>query len=411
MEQDATHSSPPTRRIVWLIQGDEKFGTRQAVVTLATAVRESGGPVSIASLMEGPFAAECRDMGFAVGDLDVGPSIVLAGNPLRKVGGFLRHLRYSKRAAAALTTWLRSEAAAGRAADAVHVQWPNHVSIGGAAARAMDIPCFWEMPNVLSDRYPFGLNRRIYQRQCRNFGIVPLANSRYTAASLGERPVTPRVMHLGVDPRRFDPDRVAPVSRAELGIPEDAIVLAVLGRLDGAKGQDRVLQAMLQVADGDASLPPLHLLLLGADPASPQAAELRSIATAGGATDQLHLLPNRPDPERYYPMIDLPVNARVDAEPYGLSVVEAMMMSRPPLVRALGGPAETVIDGQTGWHIAEASIAAIVAGIRRVLADRRNWPQMRKAARQHALAHFSIDRQLTFYRQVVEQTIADRQSK
>jgi glycosyltransferase involved in cell wall biosynthesis len=132
------------------------------------------------------------------------------------------------------------------------------------------------------------------------------------------------------------------------------------------------------------------------------------MAAAAGAGDRLRLLPNRPDPERYYPIIDIPINARIDAEPYGLSVVEAMMMARPPLVHALGGPAETVVDGQTGWHLAEASVAAIEAGLRRVLVDQPKWAAMRKASREHALQHFTVDHQAAFYRAIVQETLQKR---
>ncbi|HEX8913534.1 MAG TPA: glycosyltransferase family 4 protein, partial [Humisphaera sp.] len=273
-------------------------------------------------------------------------------------------------------------------------------------ARALGVPCFWEMPNVLGDRYPFGLNRRIYQRQCRRFGVVPLSNSAYTGASLGG-PIRARVMHLGVDATRFDPDRVAPVTRAELGIPADAVVLSVVGRLEPQKGQDRVLRAMLTVG-ADAGAPPLHLLLLGGPTDGPFAAELRSIAAAAGAAGRLHLLGTRPDPERYYGATDVAVNARVDAEPYGLSVVEAMMMGRPVLAHALGGPAETVVDGTTGWHVGDPTAEALAAGLRRALADRPRWPRMRQAARAHALAHFTVERQAAFFTGVVNEVLAGR---
>ena len=76
------------------------------------------------------------------------------------------------------------------------------------------------------------------------------------------------------------------------------------------------------------------------------------------------------EPERYYDAIDFAVNSRIDPEPFGLSVVEAMLAGRPVLVHALGGPAETVVDGVTGWHVAEATSESFAAGLRRIMQDR-----------------------------------------
>jgi glycosyltransferase involved in cell wall biosynthesis len=66
-----------------------------------------------------------------------------------------------------------------------------------------------------------------------------------------------------------------------------------------------------------------------------------------------------------------------------------MMMRMPVLVPALGGPAETVVDGVTGWHVPAATAEAMTGGLRRAMRDRQRWKVMGDAARKLALENFS----------------------
>jgi glycosyltransferase involved in cell wall biosynthesis len=385
------------RRIVWLIHGSEGYGVGRAVASLISSVRAAGWTVSVVALTDGSLAARGRGMGIAVTNGAGGAVPGLSGGVASKMGGVIRLLLYHRRVAGEVIEALRP-----LRPDAVHVLWPNLVSIAGAAAKRLGAPCFWEMPNVLG-RYPLGANRLIYQAICSRYGIVPLANSRHTAASLGHFPLKPRVIYLGVDPERFDPDKVVGVPRERLGIPANALVLGVFARM--GKGQDRVLEAMLALPDAD---PPLHLLLLGGPVDDPFADGLRAVAQRAGAANRLHVPGAVDDPEAYYQAVDVAVNFAAEAESFGLSVVEAMMMNKPVLVHAAGGPAETVIDGVTGWHVNDPSVASLADGLRRVLADRGKWPEMGAAARRRALEHFSLSRQTRDYMEVVEGVLRAR---
>ena len=379
--------------LAWLVSGDEPHGVRRAIESLSLGLRGRGWRTPMLCLGEGDFADDCERRGVPVVRLGVGRPGDLAGGPLAKVRGFARLLTYQRRAARAV-----ADAARDVNASAVQVLWPQLVGTAAEAARRSGAALIWEMPNTVGGRYPLGLNRRVLYRQLRRPGrgkTLVLANSRHTAASLsprpGDCPVPLHVMHLGVDEHRFVPDRPDAVPRSSLDIPDDAVVLAVVARLEDQKGGDRLLRAALSL---DAKA---HVLFLGGPADGDFAGELRSIAAAAGASDRLHLLGGVADPERYYGLIDVAVNARVDAEPFGLSVVEAMMMARPVLAHGLGGPAETVLDGQTGWLYDDPSVAGVTAALRRALNDRPRWPEMGVAARRHALEHFTLDRQVQTY--------------
>jgi len=393
MTHDPTPQPDAPRRIAWICHGSERYGVARAVLNLAAGVQSAGMQPLIVCLEDGPFAAEVEHAGLTVHRMSVGRPPGLSGGLLGKLTGYLKLRRYTRRAVPALVQILEP-----LDVDVVYLLWPNLVGVCGPAGGQLDRPVIWEMPNALGS-LPLGLNRTWYQRACRRWNIQPLANSAYTADTLRGGGVDPIVCHLGADAAVFNPETVQPKTRAALGIDEQAIVLGVFARVMPSKGQDRLLAAVLNHAEHD---PPVHLLLLGTDPTDAYSVLLHDMAEQAGLTNRLHMLRRVDDPQCYYPLIDVAVNCRIDAEPFGLSVIEAMMMGKPVLVHALGGPAETVHDGETGWHMHDPSIDTMTEALRRVLHDRARWPAMGAAARAHALARYTLQKQAERYLAAIE---------
>ncbi|MGC9260883.1 MAG: glycosyltransferase family 4 protein [Phycisphaerae bacterium] len=385
-------ATAPSIRVAWLVAGDEILGVAQAVRGLAGAVRPLGIEPMIIALTDGPFVQSMRSLGFAVGVLNVDPLPTLRGGLLSKMKLYLR----SRGTVAAIRPKL-ADSLREVGAQAVHVLWPNLMPLAAMAAHDAGIACIWEMPNVMG-KYPLGINHRILQHTLRRWNVMPMANSRYTAATLGDHPVKPTILHLGADAQRFDPDRKDFIDRERLGIPADAIVLGIFGRIRPAKGQGLILQTMAQLPTAYSNV---HLLLLGGPAEGGFANELRAVAGRMGVVERLHLNGNVPDPERYYGAVDLVISAYAGAESFGLSVVEAMMMGKPVLVHALGGPAETVLDGVTGWHVHEPTVEGFKAGLLRALGEREKWAALGAAGRKRALEYFNLSRQAKQYVEIV----------
>src|SRR5690606_1639192 len=95
--------------------------------------------------------------------------------------------------------------------------------------------------------------------------------------------------------------------------------------------------------------------------------------------------------EDYYSLVDVMVNSRRDAEPFGLTVVEAMLMMKPLIALKLGGPSETIIDGVTGWLIEESTPEAYFLGMVAAFEKRNQWSQIGKNGRKHALNNFTSE--------------------
>lgn len=382
---DPNAGQQPSRRpvLAWLIDGEEAYGVRRTTLEFSRALEELGWNTAFLALRDGAFTRECLTAGRWVVIADLPHPPFITGGVIESLRAFGSLRRYEAVAVRRLLPLLKEIAP-----QSIHVRWPSYVGLAGRLGRCLGIPVLWQMPNTVADRYPLGLNRWVYQWRCRRSHIQPVANSHYTAATLGSALVRPRVVHLAADPQRFDPDKVAAVSRSALGIPRDDLVFGIFARLHSSKGQLRFFQALSQVARR-IPCPPLHLVLLG-DEREPGYADALHQAAAASHHCRLHMLGHVPDPECYYGLLDVAVNSRIDPEPFGLSVIEAMMMGKPVLVHALGGPAETVIDGGTGWHMPSPRIEDMQAGIARAIEQRAQWGQLGMQARQHALDHFTV---------------------
>lgn len=401
--------------LAWVIDGGEGYGVASTVLGLTDHVRRAGHAVRVIAVRQGSLQRELLGRGFDVRVLDAPPMGAYRGGRVARALQLARNTRRGWALARAIRAALAPSDGSTPAPDVAHVILPTLVPPFSRAVRGLRGPAgpvlgVWEMAAVVGDRAPIPINRWIYHAAVRRGGLLVLANSAYTGRTLvgprgTARGVEPVTFHLGVDQSRFDPQRVSPIERQQLGIHAHAVVFGVVARFDGSKGQGLVASALAD-AIGAAQGTDWRLLLIGGPTDNAHAQAVRDLAARRGVADRVVFTGPVPDPERYYAAIDVPCNARTDAEPFGLSVVEAMMMARPVLAHALGGPAETVIDGVTGWHVPAPTPEAWRAGVARALADRHRWDQMGQAARAHALEHFTAHAVADKYLRLIRQRLA-----
>lgn len=377
------HRPASSQRFSGFILGTEGYGVRRAWLGIFEGLRRRGLPMRAIVMQRGEIGTTLEEAGVAVAYLDAS-----ANGPLAEGAGKLRALAARVlRQAVLLRRLVRAIREAG--SDVLLFRSPLEVPLAGLAATLCGIRAYWLMPNAVSSTYPFDLNLRIYRFIFRFLNVVPIANSRYTDTTIGPGTFERHWCHLGVDPEEFAPERPGALSRAEIGLPEDAIVLGVLARMVEEKGQRRLVEALADLGEAAASV---HLLLCGGPMESDYARSLQALVAETGLTARVHFRGPVRDVASCYKLCDVVVNSRLDPEPFGLSVIEGMMLGKPVLAHKAGGPGETVLDGVTGWHIHGPDRAAFVEALRRMLADRPRLAEIGRAARAHALAHFTSDR-------------------
>ena len=221
----------------------------------------------------------------------------------------------------------------------------------------------------------------------------------------GVDPARIRLIPRGVDPEAFDPairqERVEHLRRT-WELPDGAPVVMLPGRLTGWKGQGVLIDAAARLARSDA-----RVVLVGSDQGRTAYTEgLRQRAAALGLADRLHLTGQCDDMQAALLLADIVVHASTEPEAFGRVVIEAQAMGRPVIAADLGGPAETVEDGATGWLVPPGDPLALATAINRVLAlpeeaRRTIGAQARAAVLTHCTTAAMQSATLGVYREVL----------
>jgi glycosyltransferase involved in cell wall biosynthesis len=191
------------------------------------------------------------------------------------------------------------------------------------------------------------------------------------------------VVPLGLQLDRFaDRDRTAARDRLAIG-PEELVVLAV-GRLVPIKRVDRLLRAFAAIA---ADVPTARLYLVGD---GPERDALLAEASALGITDRLRHVGWTSDTPIWYAACDV-VALTSESEGTPLALIEAAAAGRSVVATDVGGVADVVIDGQTGFVVPRNDEHALAMRLRELLLDADLRGRMGAAAGPRSVA-FAADR-------------------
>lgn len=171
--------------------------------------------------------------------------------------------------------------------------------------------------------------------------------------------------------------------RRELGLPPDASVLGVFGRLEEQKGHRYGLEAFARVVRDH---PKARLLIVG-DGALRQALEAQ--ARGLGLEGHVTFTGYRDDIPDLLDAVDVVVLPSL-YEGMPLTAIEAAAMAKPVVATAVDGTTEVVVDGATGTLVPAADAAALATAICRILASPDRGQALGQRGRQRALARFSV---------------------
>lgn len=338
-------TEPGRRRVLFLIRSLRRGGAERQLVALASALRRSGWDVAVA----------CFYAGGAFQD-----ELVRAGVPvidLHKRGrwdalGFLWRLWRTYRV---------------RDPDIVH----GYLTVGNllallARTAHWHTRVVWGVRSSFIDRDRYGWAFRLTFRlscRCARMADAIIANSWAGAAhhiACGYPRERVRVVPNGIDTRRFRFDAAARKRvRAEWGVPDDALLVGMVGRLDLMKDHWTFLSAASVLAARD---PRWRFVCVGGG-APCVAAALVQLAGTLRVADRVIWAGEREDMPAVYSAFDIAVSTSY-GEGFPNAVAEAMACSRPCVVSDVGdsarivGTCGDVVPARNGW--------AFVASIERI---------------------------------------------
>jgi glycosyltransferase involved in cell wall biosynthesis len=182
----------------------------------------------------------------------------------------------------------------------------------------------------------------------------------------------------GRDPARYRPDALARARiRAELGVPEDRIVVIIVSRLVRHKGHPELLEAMQNQN--------AELWVVGERLASDHGEDLEPYFAA--STAHIRRLGYREDIPALLAAADIfALPSHFEGLP--MSVIEAMLTGLPIIATNIRGPREQVLDGETGLLVPSRNAPALAGALQRLISD----PALRTR-----LGTASLDRARTLY--------------
>lgn len=213
-----------------------------------------------------------------------------------------------------------------------------------------------------------------------------------------------RVIHNGVELRRYEDRASGEQLRSNLGIDASLPVIAFVARMVPQKGYEVLLHALSglkrsgyrfkALAAGDTTL------LEGR--AGEYKAKIQDLVKELDLSDQVLLMGERKDVHAIMNAADIFVLASLK-EPFGTTVIEAMAAGKPVVTSDLPGPHESAVEGETAFFFPPGDASALQDAVARLLDAPDLAQQMGERGQARARAVFSME---TYIRAMDEECLA-----
>ena len=277
--------------------------------------------------------------------------------------------------------------------DIVHTHTAKAGTLGRLAARFAGVPVTVHTfhGHVLDGYFPpavtrcfIGVERALGRRTDRLVTVSPRLRAELLAMGIG-RPEQVEVIPLGLDLERFRRARLgAAAFRASLGLGPGAPLLGIVGRLVPITDHATLFQAMALLDPRD---PPAHLVVVGD---GEERGRLDELASRLGLNQRVHFLGWRSDLETILPELDMVICASKN-EGTPVAIIEAMAAGVPVLSTDVGGVADLVTHGETGWLVRAGDPPALAQAIQHLLGDAALRARLAAAGRPVALERHGVE--------------------
>jgi glycosyltransferase involved in cell wall biosynthesis len=224
------------------------------------------------------------------------------------------------------------------------------------------------------------------------------------------------LIYNGVDLARYADQEACCTLHEEYSIADGSPIVGVVARLEPEKGHPTLLEAWPAVLE---AVPNAHLLIVGEgtqrEALEAQAAALglmTGVAQARGSTQageggpSVTFTGRRDDVPAVTAALDVAVLPSY-REAQGLSILEAMALSRPVVASAVGGIPEMIEHGRTGLLVPPHDPKALAASLVRLLTDHPYADTLARAG--HDLVHerFCVELMVRAVESIYDEAVAD----
>jgi len=245
----------------------------------------------------------------------------------------------------------------------------------------------------------YGVLNSLAMRRFDMFVAVSYDIDEYMAKSWPDEKRT--VVHNAVEADNTPPQRSREDVRAELGIPEDAVVVGSAGRMVPVKGYDLLLRAANRVMSDN---PDVWLVLAGDGPLLD---ELKQTAVRYENGAKMILPGFRNDMTDVISSFDVLV---MSSHHEGIPTVmlEAMAQGIPVVAMAVGGIPEVIEDGRSGVLVTAGSAEQLAMAVSDLLGDAPWLARIGRDGRARYTAEFTAEHQSGRLLKLYSRMLADR---
>ncbi len=374
--QSPTGKRPAT--VLYAVESMERAGAEQVVLSLVRGLdRDRFRPVVCCLTERGELALEVEGLGVAVEALHKHPHFDFPVVP--KLVSVLRKHRV----------------------DIIHSHvWPANVW-GRVVGRAVGAPglVVTEHNVDLWKRRPHFLLDRFLARFTNRIVCVSRAVERFYHERVGIPREKLTYVPNGIDPLPFAVDIDAAAVRRSLSVPEEGPVVAIVARLLPQKDHRCLLQALARMRDRGVSV---SCLVVGDGTLRP---ELERLVLDLKLGEGVRFLGERRDVAPLLLASDVVVLSSVH-EGMPLAILEGMAAGKPAVVTDVGGNAEVVRDGVTGFVVRPDDPAALAEAIEKLIRSPGRAREMGAAGRERVVREFSRDSMIRGNEDIYEEILS-----
>lgn len=270
--------------------------------------------------------------------------------------------------------------------DLVYANSQKAFVVAAIAAWMAKRPLIWHLHDIISSAH-FGAGQRRLQVSLANrFSHLVLVPSHAASSAFiaeGGRAELTCVVPNGL---AFDaPEPAGVAERGDLGVPK-APVIGVFSRLAPWKGQHVVLRAVARLRN-------VRCIVVGAAMFGEQAYEesLHKLAEELGISDRVVFFGHRSDVPRLMCAVDIVIHPSVEPEPFGRTLIEAMLVGRPVIATDAGASTEILAGGSMGALVQPGNDQDLADAVVRVLTEGAARKDQLKEARHRAQSLYDVE--------------------
>jgi len=291
--------------------------------------------------------------------------------------------------------------------DIIHVQRSHDLSVITAALRTLhsQIPLVFSrrMESRLKKKSP--VHRMIYSRVDRAWCVSSFVRRNFIATS-PMKPAKVFVMNNGIDLKVFDPCQFnKPAMRAQYGIPADAAVIGMTGRISPMKGHADFIHAAAFLIEAEQKN--LFFVMAGGASVGEDAFanEIYALAKSSLPENSYRFIDHQPDLAGVLSTFDVYVFPS-HRESFGNVLLEAMAMQLPIVSVNAGGVTDMITSGENALCVRPQHPEEIFSSVQKLISNQVLAAQLALEARKRSLDFSSekfLENLLKEYLEVIDQ--------